>query len=68
MYQIKVQHYGEQAQVMDITFKRRADADRYLAQQGEIVKGYEKRTGIIDGQFIVFGAEDEFKTRMWVSK
>jgi hypothetical protein len=67
MYQIKVQHYGEQTQVMD-TFKRRGDADRYLAQQAEIIKGYEKSVGTVDGAVIVFGHEGIFKTRMWVSK
>lgn len=67
MYQIKVQHYGEQAQVMD-AFRKRADADRYLAQQAEIAKGYNKSVGVLDGRVIVFGDEGIFKTQMWVSK
>lgn len=67
MYQVKVQHYGEETQVMD-TFKRRPAAERYLIQQAEIVKGYEKRTGFVDGQFVVFDEGDIFKTRMWVTK
>ena len=67
MFKIKVQHYGEQAQVMD-TFKRKPDADRYLVQQAEIAKGYEKSVGFLDGQMIVFGEEGIFKTRMWVAK
>jgi hypothetical protein len=68
MYQIKVQHYGEQTQVMDTTFKRRADADRFLVQQAEIIKGYEKSVGTVEGAVVVFGDEGIFKTRMWVSK
>ena len=67
MYKVNVQHYGEQVQIMD-TFNRRALAERYMLQQAEIVKGYENRTGMIDGQFIVFGEGDIFKTRMWVSR
>lgn len=64
---VKVQHYGEQPQVMD-TFKKREVAERYLHQQAEVIKGYEKRTGFVNGQFVVFGDEDVFKTRMWVSQ
>lgn len=67
-YCIKVQHYGEQVQAMDATFKHRADADRYLLQQAEILKGYEKSVGMLDGTVVVFDAEGIFKTRMWVSK
>lgn len=67
MYQVKVQHYGEETQVMD-TFKRKPDADRYLQQAAEIAKGYEKRVGFVDGQMVVFGDGDIFKTRMWVTK
>ncbi len=67
MFKIKVQHYGEQVQTMD-AFKRRADADRYLAQQAEIAKGYNKSVGMVDGSVVVFGDEDIFKTRMWVGK
>lgn len=67
MFQIKVQHYGEQAQVMD-TFKKRADAERYIHQAVAIAKGYEKSVGILDGRMTVFGDEGIFKTQMWVSK
>ena len=67
MYKAYVQHYGDQPQIMN-TFKRRADAERFMLQQAEIVKGYEKRTGMVGGSFVVFGDDDTFKTRMWVGK
>lgn len=67
MYKLNVQHYGSDKQVID-TFKRRDVAERSLQQQAHIVQGYEKRTGFVDGQFIVFGDDDTFKTRMWISK
>lgn len=67
MYKVKVQHYGEPTQVID-TFKRRDVAERFLQQQAEVIKGYEKRTGNVDGMFVVFGDEDIFKSRLWISR
>ncbi len=66
-YKAYVRHYGEQTQVMD-TFPRRHLAERFMCQQAEIVKGYEKRTGFVNDQFVVFGEDDTYKTTMWVGK
>lgn len=71
MYKIYVRHYGEQKQTLESTFKRRYDAERFLLQQGEILKGYFKRTMILEGAFIVIGKDEEgdfYQTRMWVGR
>lgn len=67
MYTVYVQHYGLPSQVMN-AFKRRADADRFMRQQAEIVKGYYKRTGYVGDTFVVFGDDDTFTTKYWVGR
>ncbi len=69
MYNAYVQHYGESMQVMnDKPFKRKADAQRFVNQQAEIAKGYNKRTGVVMDTFVVFADDDTYATRMWVGK
>jgi hypothetical protein len=68
MYCIKVQHYGEAAQILDGKPVRKANAERELQKQAHIAQGYNKSCGWVDGAFIVFGEEGIFSTRMWVAK
>lgn len=68
MYTVWAQHYGERAQKMEPKFKLKWHAHRFMLQQGEILKGYNKSTGMVDGCFVVFGDEGIFKTMMWVGK
>jgi len=68
MYGVYVRHYDESTQIMEPQFKRRDSAERFMNQQAEIIKGYEKRTMLYDGKFVVLGPDDEFKTTMWVAK
>lgn len=69
MYNAYVQHYDTATQTMnDKPFKRKQDAVRFVAQQAEIAKGYQKSTGYIGDMFVVFSEDGTFATKMWVSK
>lgn len=70
MFKLMAQHYGERAQVVT-THKRRYEAERMLLQQGEILKGYHKRTMMFEGAFIVIEKDEEgdyYQTKLWISK
>ncbi len=58
MFHAMVRHYGEVSQVM-ATFKTRKDANKYCAEQYEILKGYNKSYGIVSGEYIIFSADGE---------
>lgn len=68
MYYLMSRHYGDNQSQLVTTHKRKWQAHREMLRQGEILKGYYKRTGIVDGQFIVFGDEDIHLTTLYIKR
>lgn len=67
MYRAMVQHYGDKATEMQTGTK--VNMMRYIAQQYEVLKGYNKRYfETEDGRFVILNEDDTFKTTFWVEK
>ena len=64
-FSLMVQHYGEQAQLLEGPVNR-TRADRALLENETLQRGYNARVGRIDGAVVVFGADDTYQTRIWI--
>jgi hypothetical protein len=66
-YTLMVQHYDKRAQPLEENVDR-ARAERALIENASIQQGYHSRTGYVNGEFVVFGDDDIFATRIWIQE